>query len=116
MASWEYDQTVDALYIRASASPIDRQKVVSDAVVFDLDEAGRVVGVEVLGASLGWDAAVFDRFDIPSAALDLLRHLSSFAGFRTAVTVSSTPLRRPGVAHARGSGELTDRGLIAIAG
>ena len=116
MASWEYDQTVDALYVRVSASPTDRQEIVSDALVFDLDEAGKVVGVEVLGASFGWDPAVFDRFELPSVALDLLRHLSSFGGFRTAVTVSSTPLRRPGVAHARRSGQLTDRGLIAVAG
>lgn len=47
----EYDKEVDALYIRIQEKHVSRTQEVSDGVNLDFDEQGRLIGLEVLGAS-----------------------------------------------------------------
>ena len=47
----EYDREGDALYIRIQEKEVAQSKEVSDDVVLDLDEQGRIIGLEVLDAT-----------------------------------------------------------------
>lgn len=47
----EYDPEVDALYVRLADSKIIESEEVQPGVVLDFDEAGKVVGIEVLSVS-----------------------------------------------------------------
>ncbi|UZF91966.1 DUF2283 domain-containing protein [Bosea sp. NBC_00550] len=46
-----YDAQVDALYVRFAESKIVESEEVRPGIVFDFDDAGRIVGVEILDAS-----------------------------------------------------------------
>jgi uncharacterized protein YuzE len=46
-----YDSKVDALYIRLREGDIDESDEVSDGVVMDYDNAGILMGIEILDAS-----------------------------------------------------------------
>jgi uncharacterized protein YuzE len=46
-----YDRKVDALYIRLREGEIDESDEVSEGVVMDYDNAGLLMGIEILGAS-----------------------------------------------------------------
>lgn len=48
---FHYDKKVDALAIRFSEKPYAESEEVQDGVIFDYDRAGRVIGIEILGAS-----------------------------------------------------------------
>ncbi|MDX1585080.1 MAG: DUF2283 domain-containing protein [Thermoanaerobaculia bacterium] len=63
-----YDRDADALYIRLKTGTEEiHVNRVSEDVACDLDEEGRVVGIEVLRAS-----TVFDRPQAPSVELEYL--------------------------------------------
>jgi uncharacterized protein YuzE len=47
----EYDPQADAMYIRLGAGPVTDSDEVRPDVVLDFDEQGRVIGIEMLGAS-----------------------------------------------------------------
>lgn len=47
----EYDQKADAMYIRLIAGTVAESDEVRPGVVFDFDEAGRVLGIEMLDVS-----------------------------------------------------------------
>ena len=47
----EYDPTADALYVRLSDQSIIESEQIKPGIVLDYDEAGNVVGIEVLRAS-----------------------------------------------------------------
>lgn len=47
----EYDPTADALYVRLSDQSIIESEQIKPGIVLDYDEAGNVVGIEVLGVS-----------------------------------------------------------------
>ena len=47
----EYDPAADALYVRLNDQPISRCKQNKPCIILDYDEAGNVVGIEVLSAS-----------------------------------------------------------------
>ena len=47
----EYDPTADALYVRLSDQSIIESEQIKPGIVLDYDEAGDVVGIEVLGVS-----------------------------------------------------------------
>jgi uncharacterized protein YuzE len=47
---FEYDPEANAAYIRFSSEPIIESEEVSTGIVLDYDEAGRIVGMEVLDA------------------------------------------------------------------
>ena len=46
-----FDPDADALYIRLAETEIDKSEEVRPGIVLDYDVAGRVVGIEVLGAA-----------------------------------------------------------------
>jgi uncharacterized protein YuzE len=46
-----YDRKVDALYIRLREGEIDESDEVSEGVVMDYDNAGLLMGIEILDAS-----------------------------------------------------------------
>jgi uncharacterized protein YuzE len=52
----EYDPAADALYVRLNDQPIIESEQIKPGIVLDYDEAGNVVGIEVLGASKHEDA------------------------------------------------------------
>ena len=47
----EYDPAVDALYVRLNDQGIIESEQIKPGIVLDYDEAGNVVGIEVLSAS-----------------------------------------------------------------
>lgn len=46
-----YDKKVDALAIRFSDKPYAESEEVQGGIIFDYDRSGRVIGIEILGAS-----------------------------------------------------------------
>ena len=48
---FEYDPAVDALYVRLNEQPIIESEQIKPGIILDYDEAGNVVGIEVLSAS-----------------------------------------------------------------
>ena len=48
---FEYDPAADALYVRLNDQPIIESEQIKPGIVLDYDEAGNVVGIEVLSAS-----------------------------------------------------------------
>jgi uncharacterized protein YuzE len=47
----EYDREVDAAYVRLSQNKVDVSEQVSDDLIVDFDDQGRIVGLEILDAS-----------------------------------------------------------------
>lgn len=48
---FEYDPTIDALYMRLSDSDIIESEQIKPGIILDYDEAENVVGIEMLNAS-----------------------------------------------------------------
>ena len=65
----EYDKEVDALYIRIQEKEVARPQEVSDGVNLDFDGEGRLIGLEVLGASKRYSSA--DIFNLSNENLIL---------------------------------------------
>jgi uncharacterized protein YuzE len=51
MVRVEYDQKADAMYIWLRKAKYDISEELAENVVLDLDKNGRIIGIEVLGAS-----------------------------------------------------------------
>lgn len=47
----EYDKEVDALYIRIQEKKVAQTKEVAEGVNIDLDDTGKLIGLEILGAT-----------------------------------------------------------------
>ena len=47
----EYDQQADAMYIRLRAGTVAQSEEVRPGLVFDLDDQGSVLGIEMLDVS-----------------------------------------------------------------
>lgn len=47
----EYDKEVDALYIRIQEKKVARTKEIEEGVNLDFDAEGKVVGLEIIGAT-----------------------------------------------------------------
>jgi uncharacterized protein YuzE len=45
------DQGADAVYVNLTDRPIKESEEVADGIIVDYDDAGRIVGVEILDAS-----------------------------------------------------------------
>ncbi len=58
----EYDRKVDALYIRLQEKYVSRTVEIDEGVNIDLDENGRLIGLEVLDATEHYTSA--DLFNI----------------------------------------------------
>ena len=63
----EYDDDVDALYIRIQNKEVFRTREIEEGVNVDLDEQGAVIGLEIIGA-----AERYDRNDIFNIATEIL--------------------------------------------
>ena len=50
MLRWTHNADTGALYVRRSDAPIVESEQIEPGIVLDYDEAGNVVGVEVLSA------------------------------------------------------------------
>ena len=64
------DRAADAVYVNLTDRPIKESEEVADGIVVDYDEAGRIVGVEILDASRRTeDPEVLKNysFDVPAA-------------------------------------------------
>ncbi|MCL5949028.1 MAG: DUF2283 domain-containing protein [Candidatus Bathyarchaeota archaeon] len=57
MVQVEYDKKADALYIWLRKAKYDISEELAENVIIDLDKNGRIIGIELLGASkkLGQD-------------------------------------------------------------
>ena len=47
----EYDQEVDALYIRIQQKKVYRTREIEEGVNLDFDNSGKVIGLEIIGAT-----------------------------------------------------------------
>ncbi len=47
----EYDRAVDALYIRIQEKHVKRTKELEEGINVDFDEDGKIVGLEIIGAT-----------------------------------------------------------------
>ena len=45
------DHTADAVYLNLTDRPIEDSEEVADGIVVDYDDAGRIIGIEILDAS-----------------------------------------------------------------
>ncbi len=74
----EYDREVDALYIRLQDKIVNRTTEINEGLNLDFDENGKLIGLEVLGASKRYTLA--DIFNISTENLFLEDRLASKAG------------------------------------
>jgi len=51
MVRVEYDEKADAMYIWLRKAKYDVSEELAENVIIDLDRKGRIIGIEVLGAS-----------------------------------------------------------------
>jgi len=47
----EYDKEVDALYIRIQEKKVSHTKEIEEGINLDIDEDGKVIGLEIIGAT-----------------------------------------------------------------
>jgi len=47
----EYDKEVDALYIRIQEKHVARTRDIEEGVNIDIDDEGKVIGLEIIGAT-----------------------------------------------------------------
>jgi uncharacterized protein YuzE len=66
-----YDQETDSLYIDLNARPSVDSREVQDGVVIDLDDQGRIVGIDIQHASQTLDLATLETESLPAANLKL---------------------------------------------
>lgn len=65
----EYDNEIDALYIRLQEKEVERTVEITEGVNIDLDEFGKLIGLEVLDAADRYSMA--DIFNISTENLIL---------------------------------------------
>jgi len=53
----EYDKEVDALYIRLQEKKVARTRELEDGLNIDLDEEGKLIGLEILDATQRYSKA-----------------------------------------------------------
>ena len=69
----EYDNKIDALYIRLQEKYVDRTVEIEEGLSIDLDESGKMIGLEVLDATNRYSLA--DIFNISTENLILEKAL-----------------------------------------
>ncbi len=60
-----YDRQTDSLYIDLNARPSVDSREVQDGVVIDLDEKGRIVGIDIQHASEILDLGTLETESLP---------------------------------------------------
>jgi uncharacterized protein YuzE len=63
----EYDREVDALYIRLQEKYVTRTVEIEEGLILDLDEKGKLIGLEVLDATERYSSA--DIFNLSTENL-----------------------------------------------
>jgi len=74
----EYDNQVDAIYIRLQEKYVTRTVEIEDGLNIDLDEDGKLIGLEVLDATERY--ALTDLFNISTENLNLENKIIRRAG------------------------------------
>ena len=74
----EYDNQVDAIYIRLQEKYVTRTVEIEDGLNIDLDENGKLIGLEVLDATERY--ALTDLFNISTENLNLENKIVRHAG------------------------------------
>ena len=69
----EYDNEIDALYIRLQQKYVDRTVEIEEGLNIDLDKSGKMIGLEVLDAAARYSLA--DIFNISTENLILEKAL-----------------------------------------
>jgi uncharacterized protein YuzE len=69
----EYDNEIDALYIRLQEKYVDRTVEIEEGLNIDLDKSGKLIGLEVLDATDRYSLA--DIFNISTENLILEKKL-----------------------------------------
>lgn len=69
----EYDKEVDALYVRLQEKYVARTVEIEEGLNLDLDDAGKLIGLEVLDATQRYSLA--DIFNISTENLILEKSL-----------------------------------------
>ncbi len=79
---WSYDSEMDALYLWITAAPPAGQDELADGTIVDIDAAGELAGIEVLGLKRGWSPTpVIDRFGLgPDAAAAIVFVAGTLSG------------------------------------
>ncbi len=65
----EYDKEVDALYIRIQEKIVTHTREIEEGINLDLDEDGKVIGLEIIGAAERYSLA--DIFNLSTENLIL---------------------------------------------
>jgi len=63
----DYDKQVDVLSVVFSDCPVDESDEIRPGVILDFDANGRVVGMEILDASLRMDNPAAVEFSVKAA-------------------------------------------------
>ena len=74
----EYDKEVDALYVRLQETYVARTVEIEEGLNLDLDESGKLIGLEVLDATDRYSLA--DVFNISTENLILEKDLIERVG------------------------------------
>ncbi|MEI8173291.1 MAG: DUF2283 domain-containing protein [Deltaproteobacteria bacterium] len=74
----EYDNQIDAIYIRLQEKYVTRTVEIEDGLNIDLDENGKLIGLEVLDATERY--ALTDLFNISTENLHLENKTIKHAG------------------------------------
>jgi uncharacterized protein YuzE len=64
-----YDRETDSLYIDLNARPSVDSREVQDGVVIDLDENGRIVGIDIQHASQILDLGTLETESLPATSV-----------------------------------------------
>ncbi len=65
----EYDNEVDALYIRIQEKEVSRTKEIEEGINLDIDEDNKIIGIEIIGATERYEQK--DIFNISTENLIL---------------------------------------------
>lgn len=71
----EYDKEVDALYIRIQEKEVSRTKELEEGINLDLDDVGKIIGLEIIGATERYNLK--DIFNISTENLILEEPIKS---------------------------------------
>jgi len=59
-----YDKDADAMYIRLANGEFDKNREVHEGIILDLDQQGRLLGIEILDVSTRYPLEDIGRLDI----------------------------------------------------
>jgi len=66
----EYDKAVDALYIRIQEKKVFKTKEIAEGVNIDFDESGKLIGLEIIGATERYSQADILNFSTENLILE----------------------------------------------